>query len=563
MNTNNTEGSTPKRHRRRSIHSRKPLSYVGFLLTLTALVASFTGVFASHGDAVVDMTYSGAAESHNGAWIFQGGVGAGTGIWDPFLTVSANTPTEAGLNSIKALKQFDSFYGGTRTHPLLASAVPSVLFDSDGDGTPELWREFGLDANDQGADTWMSIDVLKVFLTDTGAVQYDPATENFTTGTKIAKIYDLGDVPILMVSQGLESGSGVSDISVLLPDSSFPCAYGDLDCEVWVVLYTEYGAATFSEGEQLIGAPGEQVDASLFDWDVSAGFEEWRTQLLPVVNIQKTAEVTYTRTYNWNLTKDFPGEYWAFIGDEWAHDYEVFADLVDFTDTDRLISGTITITNPTGGDIIGDSIPAVITKKPIDELNLGGGAETGSATVTCPVTFPYTLDAGEVIECTYVYEPGVTLDGVNTASVEIEINDEGVTRVYEGSDGVIFGAPTTEVNESVVVDDTNDEFGGPYAIGDDGSWLYSVDFACPTDQSLYTGGQYDFSHSNTASLTGDTVDLSDSETVTVHCYIPSILKTAAGTYDERHEWDVEKTVDPESQSAFAGDTVTFDWTVTV
>ncbi len=43
----------------------------------------------------------------------------------------------------------------------------------------------------------------------------------------------------------------------------------------------------------------------------------------------------------------------------------------------------------------------------------------------------------------------------------------------------------------------------------------------------------------------------------------TISKTAAGTYDERHEWTVEKTVEPGSQSAFAGDTVYFDWTITV
>ena len=51
--------------------------------------------------------------------------------------------------------------------------------------------------------------------------------------------------------------------------------------------------------------------------------------------------------------------------------------------------------------------------------------------------------------------------------------------------------------------------------------------------------------------------------MTVNCYAPVVSKTAAGTYDERHEWDVEKTVSPVSQSAFAGDTVSYEWTVVV
>ena len=42
-----------------------------------------------------------------------------------------------------------------------------------------------------------------------------------------------------------------------------------------------------------------------------------------------------------------------------------------------------------------------------------------------------------------------------------------------------------------------------------------------------------------------------------------MTKTAAGAYDERHEWDVEKSVTPPSQDVLAGSTGNFEWTVTV
>ena len=77
----------------------------------------------------------------------------------------------------------------------------------------------------------------------------------------------------------------------------------------------------------------------------------------------------------------------------------------------------------------------------------------------------------------------------------------------------------------------------------------------------YTDGKYSYSLTNTAKIneTGQT----DTAKVDVNCYAPVVSKTAAGTYDERHEWDVTKTVTPASQNIFASATANFDWTVKV
>jgi hypothetical protein len=128
---------------------------------------------------------------------------------------------------------------------------------------------------------------------------------------------------------------------------------------------------------------------------------------------------------------------------------------------------------------------------------------------------------------------------------------------------VIFGDPTTEVNASVVVDDTNSEFGGPYTIDDDMSWDYSRDFECSTDQSLYTDGYYMFTHPNTATLTGDTVSLDDSETVTVHCYAPVVTKTANPYFRRSFDWGISKVADQTSFEVGYGESVTIDYTIEV
>jgi hypothetical protein len=51
--------------------------------------------------------------------------------------------------------------------------------------------------------------------------------------------------------------------------------------------------------------------------------------------------------------------------------------------------------------------------------------------------------------------------------------------------------------------------------------------------------------------------------VNVDCYVPLVSKDANGSYDERHTWSITKSVDPASQDAFAGDTVSWTWSVEV
>jgi hypothetical protein len=147
-------------------------------------------------------------------------------------------------------------------------------------------------------------------------------------------------------------------------------------------------------------------------------------------------------------------------------------------------------------------------------------------------------------------------DGTNTATVTSENADvlgAVATAPYA------FGEPTTiEGYPEINVFDTNGE---SWTASADASWTYSKDFDCPTDPSQYVSGVHQYEHVNTATI--DETGQADDATVTVKCYAPTVSKTASGSYDERHTWDIAKSVDPTSQSGFAGDTLSWTWTVTL
>jgi len=123
---------------------------------------------------------------------------------------------------------------------------------------------------------------------------------------------------------------------------------------------------------------------------------------------------------------------------------------------------------------------------------------------------------------------------------------------------VVFGAPITVGYDIINVMDNGQPLGS--ASGDH-TFKYDRTFSCSTNPADYTNYTDSDTYPNTATI--DETGASDDALVSVNCYIPEISKTAAGAYDERHEWDVAKTVTPSAQSAFAGDTVGYEWMVTV
>ena len=123
------------------------------------------------------------------------------------------------------------------------------------------------------------------------------------------------------------------------------------------------------------------------------------------VDVSKDATPSFTRTYEWTITKDFDATYDKFIGDPaTSHGYEVSVDQT-VTDSDWNVTGFIYIDNNTPFDATIESVTDVVSPDI-------------AATVDCGVTFPYILDAGDSLVCDYSADLPDGADRTNTATVE-------------------------------------------------------------------------------------------------------------------------------------------------
>jgi hypothetical protein len=250
------------------------------------------------------------------------------------------------------------------------------------------------------------------------------------------------------------------------------------------------------------------------------------------VAVSKTASTTFTRTYSWDIEKKDDAAYAMFTGDSVDHTYEVIVTKTGFTDSDWAVSGTITIKNPAPESATITGVADTIT----------GGI---SPTPDCGVTFPYMLAAGGTLTCSYSAALPDGASRTNTA----DVTTSGIVGGGSGSAAVTFGAPATEVNESVNVTDTN---GDSWQFSDTGSVTYDKTFTCDADEG---------EHVNTATIT-ETGD-SDNATVTVSCYELSVTKDAATSLTRTWTWDIDKVGDQTSLTLSEGQTFIVNYDVTV
>ncbi len=159
------------------------------------------------------------------------------------------------------------------------------------------------------------------------------------------------------------------------------------------------------------------------------------------LTVSKTAVPEYTRTYNWTIDK--VGDQTALtlaMGETYIVNYSVTVDAT-YVDSDWKVAGTITVVNNTPYEAVITSISDVISG-PVP------------ATLTCGITFPYTLAAGATLNCTYYAEPGAAVDGTNTVTVVTS------TAMVEGGTATAdytFGNPTTYTDECLAA--TDDKYG--------------------------------------------------------------------------------------------------------
>ncbi len=223
------------------------------------------------------------------------------------------------------------------------------------------------------------------------------------------------------------------------------------------------------------------------------------------LTVTKTAIPSFTRTYNWNITKNVDKTLVEQIGGTATFNYTVTAGETGFVDSAWAVNGTITVTNPNDWEDI--SLTSVA-----DTIDNGGqcsitsGDPAGSVPAGSFVTLDYT--------CTFAGNPG---SGTNTATATWDstaaFTPDGSA---QGTAPYAFGAPTSTVNQTITVTDTFNG-GTTTTLGTltatDSSPFASQIFSYPRTVNVPTNNCVSYANTASTGLTGQ--GQSDGKTVEV------------------------------------------------
>ena len=377
--------------------------------------------------------------------------------------------------------------------------------------------------------------------------QFQSVTQGVETGTA-SRSYDIGGTTVTVtltvhadntfdfaIDNGVAAHVFVKGSNYLLYQYAPPVAGA-----------TNSGAVSSDTGLHSGYISGDSYqDVSHLDFCLSA--------VRPPVALQATttATATFTRTITWSLDKSVtPASHAGAAGeDAGTSTWTVVASKIQ-TLSNFQVTGTVSVTN-------GNNFPVAFA---VAE-SLTGGIPV---TVNCAGSVTPnegTAPANGSVNCTYAVTPANDLATLVTAVVtptDSAIGAVTATAPVSFTENVIG-------DDTVTVDDNRDSEGQfPDGISTSTTFDYDETFPCSSNPADYTNGVDVDTYPNTATLTGDNTNLSDSATVTVTCSLAPVTatKTAAGTYDRTIEWTLEKSVAPTSHSGTAGNAAgTSTWTV--
>lgn len=235
--------------------------------------------------------------------------------------------------------------------------------------------------------------------------------------------------------------------------------------------------------------------------------------------IEKTAETSYNLRYSWEIDKKPNAEYDLFKGDEVKHDYVVKVTKGKGIPEDIMVWGTITIYNPAKATAVIESITDVIPGYNNVEL-------------TCNVTFPYHLAAGETLKCTYKAK----LDNLKSLVNTVTVVTSGKVDGGKATADIKFGEPDKVFdNEITVIDSYKGELG---KTNKSTSWEYSRTLSCFDADNEFIEKE---TYHNTATIkeTGQKA----SAYVKVTCWELEVAKDAKTSFDRTYTWEIEKEHD--------------------
>lgn len=159
----------------------------------------------------------------------------------------------------------------------------------------------------------------------------------------------------------------------------------------------------------------------------------------PVVT--KTADESFTRTYTWNIEKvGDQTELTLSTGQTFTVNYDVTVSAT-FADSDWAVSGTISVANPHPSEPMTVEVSDVVSPGIAATVDCDG---LGGTSLTVP--------AATAAFCSYNADLPDASDRTNTATATLNGGS------FTGNEDVIFGGPTTEVDECI---DVTDDQGGP------------------------------------------------------------------------------------------------------
>ena len=267
--------------------------------------------------------------------------------------------------------------------------------------------------------------------------------------------------------------------------------------------------------------------------------------------VSKTAAGSFTHDVQWTIEKSVdPDAHTMNAGQNADSTYTVTVTKT-VQDSGFAVTGNITIQNPNPEDSM--------TVDVVDALS--SGESLAATAIDCPGTDDgddLVVPAASSVVCTYTLNPADATAGTNTATVTLNSLEFPATAPYTFTANSTGEPETINVNDDFEGDDTD--------LGSASSTTtfppYTHNFECPTDETQYdASGHLQFMAENTASIVETTGD-EDSETVVVDCYIPTVVKDAAGSFTHGVDWTIEKSVDIDQHTMLAGENADSTYTVT-
>ena len=235
------------------------------------------------------------------------------------------------------------------------------------------------------------------------------------------------------------------------------------------------------------------------------------------LTVSKTVDTSYVRAHDWSLDKSVDPEHvWLYVPEAGPSsqtvDWKIVVGYEGYQDSAHTVSGTVTVENTGDAAAAVDSLVDTMT---IDGMDTPVVLDCGAIDLSGPLV--HILQPGESFSCTYSVAVGGQVTGSNRADAATLTGG-----LYSSPDvPIVWGGPATELDKTVNLSDVGDlgsrpdqSFSAPN--GGEVTYWHTFEWADFGDENCG-----DHPYDNTATLTGDTVDLSDTATVTVHvqCHV--------------------------------------------